>query len=536
MSRQRTFNLADLFEIVAGCVPDRTAFRCGAHSLTFRQLDERANRFGSALRERGFGRGDHVGIQLYNSVEYLEAFLGCCKVGAVPINVNYRYVSSELQYLLRTLDVKALVYGEDFEREVAATVPHVPTLKALMRVGAVPHPAGVEDFAHVLESGSPDLEDPGRSDDDIYMLCTGGTTGMPKGVMWPHKAIFIAALGGGGIYFRRPPIQRPEELAEFVPHGPPLVFFPVAPMMHGAAMWATLIALFAGYTVVVNDQTSFDPEHVWDVVVREGVNILSVVGDAMALPMIRALEHHPGRWDLSRLYGFGSGGAIFTEQAQARLKALVPHVTTTNGMGSSESGVLGGRQNADRVGGCIVLDPRPDLALIDDEGRIVNVPGAEGTLARTGYLPVGYYGDPVKTAATFIRIEERTWAITGDRARLEASGHFVVLGRGSQCINTGGEKVYPEEVEEAALRYESVQDVLVVGAPDERWGQKVVAVLAVLPDRQFDHAAFERVCRERLAGYKVPRSVVIVDEDRRTPAGKADYGWAKRVAAERLAT
>ncbi|MEZ5532701.1 MAG: acyl-CoA synthetase [Steroidobacteraceae bacterium] len=532
MSRPRSYNLADLFEIVAGCVPDRIAFRCGSHSLTYRQLDERANRFGSALRARSIGRGDHVGIQLYNSVEYLESFLGCCKIGAVPVNVNYRYVSEELRFLYTTLDFKALVYGADFADEVAATVPHVPTLKTLLRVGGTHPPAGVEDYATVLAAASPDLADPGRSDDDIYMLCTGGTTGMPKGVMWPHKSIFMAALGGGGIFFRRPPVQRPEELAEFVPHGPPMVFFPVAPMMHGAAMWATLISLFSGHTVVVNDETHFDAEHIWDVVVREGVNILSVVGDAMALPMIRALEQHPGRWDLSRLRIFGSGGAIFTEHAQARLKAAVPHIAFANGMGSSESGMLGGRAEGDRAGGCIVLDPRPDLALIDDEGRTVTVPGVEGTLARTGYLPVGYYGDEAKTAATFIRIDGRVWVLTGDRARLDTAGSIVVLGRGSQCINTGGEKVFPEEVEAAALRYEAVQDVLVVGAPDERWGQKVVAVIAVLPERQFDRAAFEQVCRERIAGYKLPRDIVFVDAIRRSPAGKADYAWARRVATE----
>ncbi|MBK6348845.1 MAG: acyl-CoA synthetase [Proteobacteria bacterium] len=535
MSRSRTFNLADLFEVVAACVPERTAFRCGAHTLTFRELDQRASRFGSALRARGFGRGDHVGIQLYNSVEYLEAFLGCCKIGAVPINVNYRYVSEELRYLFTTLDMKCLVYGAEFESEVATTAPLVPTLKTLLRVGGGAPAAGVEDFAAVVAAGSPDLDDPGRSDDDIYMLCTGGTTGMPKGVMWPQKAIFMAALGGGGIYFRRPPIQRPEELAEFVPHGPPLVYFAVAPLMHGAAMWASLIALFAGYTVVVNDEPRFDPEHVWDIVAREGVNILSVVGDAMALPLIRALEEQPGRWDLSRMFVFGSGGAIFTEQAQARLRAVLPRISCANGMGSSESGLLGGRENADRSGsGYIVLDQRPDLALIDDEGRIVTEPGSEGTLVRTGYLPVGYYGDPAKTAATFVKIDGKSWCVTGDRARIDEAGNYHVLGRGSQCINTGGEKVYPEEVEEAALRYEAINDVLVVGAPDERWGQKVVAVVALLPDKQFHQAAFERVCRERLAGYKVPRSVVIVEEIMRSPAGKADYAWAKRVVAERV--
>ncbi|HLS80094.1 MAG TPA: AMP-binding protein [Steroidobacter sp.] len=534
-SKQRSFNLADLFEVVVDCVPDRIAFRCGGRALTYRQLDERANRFGNALRARSLGRGDHVGIQLYNSLEFLESFLGCCKVGAVPVNVNYRYVSEELRYLFSTLDLKALVYGDDFESEVAATTPHVPMLTTLLRVGGANPPAGVEDYAAAIDAAAPELADTGRSDDDIYMLCTGGTTGMPKGVMWPHKAIFMAALGGGGVYFGRPPIQRPEELAEFVPHGPPMVAFPVAPMMHGAAMWSTLISLFSGHTIVVNDQPRFDAEHVWDVVVREGANTLSVVGDAMALPLIRALELQPERWDLSRLRVFGSGGAIFTEHAQARLKAIAPHITCFNGMGTSESGTMGGRADRKRSDGCIVLDARPDLAVIDDEGRIVTTPRVEGTLARTGYLPVGYYGDPAKTAATFVKIDGRVWAVTGDRARLDDSGAIVVLGRGSQCINTGGEKVFPEEVEEAALRYEAVMDVLVAGAPDERWGEKVVAVVAVLPGKQFDRAEFERVCRERLAGYKIPRDVVIVDAIKRSPAGKADYAWAKQMAKKSVA-
>ena len=535
MSNPRTFNLADLFEVVAACVPDRTAFRCGSLALTFRDLDQRASRLGSALRMRGVGRGDNVGIQLHNSAEYLEAFLGCCKIGAAPVNVNFRYVSEELCHLFGMLDVKALIYGADFEAEVAATVPRVPTLRTLLRVGGGDRPAGVEEFAAAVASSPPDLADLGRSDDDIYMLCTGGTTGKPKGVMWPHKAIFMSALGGGGIFFRRPPIQRPEELADFVPHGPPLVSFAVAPMMHAAAMWASLISLLSGHTVVVDDEPRFQAEHVWDVAVRDGVNILSVVGDAMALPLIRALEQHPGRWDLSRLAVFGSGGAIFTEQAQARLKAALPRITTTNGMGSSESGMLGARENADRAGaGCIVLDARADLALVDDDGHIVRAAGIEGTLARCGHLPVGYYGDPLKTAATFVRIDGRVWALTGDRARLDEAGNFVVLGRGSQCINTGGEKVFVEEVEEAALRYAAIDDVLVIGVPDERWGQRVVAVARLLPDRSFDQREFERICRERLAGYKVPRSVVIVEEIKRSPAGKANYGWARQVAEERL--
>ena len=536
MARLRTFNLADLFEIVAGAVPERTAFRCGDASLSYRELDQSATRLASALRARGVGRGDNVGIQLYNSVEYLETFFACCKIGAAPVNVNYRYVADELAYLFGMLELKALVYGEAFEAEVAKTVPRVPTLKTLLRVGDAPaRPARVEGYVEALATGADELDDPQRSDDDIFMLCTGGTTGMPKGVMWPHKSIFMAALGGGGMYFRRPPIQRPEELLELVPHGPPLTYFATAPLMHGAAMWASLISLFAGHTVVVNDETRFDAEHVWDIVVRHGVNIISIVGDAMAQPLIRALEQHPGRWDLSRLITFGNGGAVFSKQLQERLKAQLPKIMISNSLGTSESGTLGGADRADHAGGFMVFEPRPDLAVIDDAHRIVTAAGSEGTLSRTGYTPIGYYGDAKKTAETFVRIDGRLWVLTGDRTRIDEQGHYVVVGRGSMCINSGGEKVYPEEVEEAVRHYEGVEDVLVVGVPDERWGQKVVAVVRPTAGLGFDRAELDRVCRAKLAGYKVPRAVVVVDEIRRSPAGKADYTWAKKIAAQQLA-
>jgi fatty-acyl-CoA synthase len=534
VSVNRSFNLADLFEIVAAVVPGRVAFRCGTQQLSYRQLDERATRLASALRERGVRRGDNVGIQLYNSAEYLETFFACCKIGAAPVNVNYRYVAEELAYLFNTLELKALVYGAAFDAEVARTAPRVPTLKLLLRVGQGSAPAGTVttvDYESALASGAATLADPERSDNDIYMLCTGGTTGMPKGVMWPHKSILMAALGGGGIYFGRPPIKTPEELAEFVPHGPALTYFATAPMMHGAAMWATLISLLAGHTVVVNDQPSFDAEHVWDIVVRDGVNILSIVGDAMALPLIRALEANPTRWNLQHLRTFGNGGAVFSKHLQERLKALLPQISISNSMGSSEAGLVGGKERPPGSDGMLQMEPRPDLAVIDDALRIVTAPGSEGTLARTGYTPIGYYGDAKKSAETFVTLDGRLWVVTGDRARIDADGQYVILGRGSQCINSGGEKIYPEEVEEAARRYGAVGDVLVVGLPDERWGQKVAAVVQVAAGADFDRAEFERICRNHLSGYKVPKVVCLVDQMQRSPAGKADYTWAKKVAA-----
>ena len=534
----RSFNLADIFEVVAQAVPERTAFVCGVQRLSFAQLDERATRLASALRAQGVQRGHHVGIQLHNSAAYLETFFACCKLGAAPVNVNYRYVADELAYLFKTLELRTLVHGAAFEAEVTKALPQVPTLTLRVPVGAgagtaAAAGAGVRciPFDTLMDSGRPQLEDSGRSGDDIFMLCTGGTTGMPKGVMWPHRSLFMAALGGGGIYFRRPPIAAPEELATLVPSGPALTYFAVAPLMHGAAMWATLISLFAGHTVVVNDEPAFDAGHVWDVVVRDGVNIMSIVGDAMALPLIQALEREPGRWNLQRLMVFGNGGAVFSRHLQDRLKACVPHIVVNNGMGSSESGLVGGGDKP--VGdkeGLIRITPRHDLAVIDEALRLRTAPGDEGTLARTGHTPVGYFGDPKKTAETFVTIDGRLWALTGDRARIDDNGDYLVLGRGSGCINTGGEKVFPEEVEEAARRCVFVRDVLVVGLPDERWGQRVTAVVEAEPGQVFDRSEFDRVCRAHLSGYKVPRTVVMADRIPRSPAGKADYAWAKAYA------
>ncbi|RAR53362.1 fatty-acyl-CoA synthase [Paraburkholderia unamae] len=532
MTRSRTFNLADLLEIVTARVPERAAFVCGPQRLTYAQLDERATRVASGLRSRGIRRGDHVGIALYNSAEYLETLFACCKIGAVPVNVNYRYVASELEYLFSTLDFKALVYGEAFGEEVLKAAANVPALKVLLCVGSGAPEGRAEHYATLREQGSPTLDDPERSGDDLYMLCTGGTTGMPKGVMWPQRAIFMGALGGGGMYLGCPPVETPEALGELIARQPYLTVLAAAPMMHGAAMWFSLISLFAGHTIVVNDETGFDPAHIWDVVVRDGVNVVSVVGDAMALPLIQALEAAPARWDLGKLMVFGNGGAVFSDHLQARLKALVPHIALNNGLGSSEVGVVGGGAKPASGDGFMVLAARPDLALVDDAQRIVSGAGAEGVLARSGHTPIGYYGDPVKSAEVFVTIDGKLWVLSGDRARMDEAGNFVMLGRGSQCINTGGEKVFPEEVEEAARRYGAVQDVLVVGMPDERWGQRVAAVIELSPGAEFDAQEFDSVCRARLSGYKMPRAVFLADRIRRSPAGKADYRWARDYAAQ----
>lgn len=546
---RRTFNLADIFSTVAEVHPTRCAFVCGAQRLSFGELDERATRLASALRAQGVKRGDNVGLQLHNSAAYLESFFACCKIGAVPANVNYRYVADELRQLFVSLDLRALIYSAECAAEVGKLGQDVPTLRLRVQVGQeegagvgadVGEDVGsgggeaataVLDYERLLASGSLPLHDPERSDQDLMLLCTGGTTGLPKGVLWPHKNLFMGALGGGGMYFRRGPVQSLEELAALVAQAPEVRYFALAPMMHGAALWASLISLYAGQTVVVNDQARFDPEHVWQITQDQGVNILSGVGDAMALPLVQALERHPGRWNLQRVMVYGNGGAPLSAHVAERLKAALPQLMISNGMGSSEGGYMGGGDKAAEGEALVLLAPRPDMALVDEARRLLTAPGSHGVLARTGHTPVGYYGDALKSAQTFVTIEGRLWVLTGDQARIDEQGRYVLLGRGSQCINTGGEKVFPEEVEQAVLRYAAVQDVIVVGMPDERWGQRVTAVVELAPGAEFSAQELARICREHLAGYKTPRSVHIAAKVQRSPAGKADYRWAASYAA-----
>jgi fatty-acyl-CoA synthase len=450
------------------------------------------------------------------------------KIGAVPVNINYRYVAHELKYLYTNLNMKGLVYGADFEAETQKALAESPNVQLPVQVNGASNA-----YEALLATGEKDLSDPDRSENDHYILCTGGTTGMPKGVVWTHKAVFMAALGGGGIAFRQGPIQAPEQLGMMVPHGPELRVFAVAPMMHGAAMWSTLIYLFGGFGIVVNDEQAFNPEHIWDIVQRDRANIMSIVGDAMAQPLIQALEKNPGRWNLQGLVSCGSGGAALSEQLQKRLKVfLPPHAVIFNGIGSSETGIVGNGEKPVDGNGMIVIAARPDLAILGDDGQFKTQPGEEGQLIRTGYTPIGYYNDPKKSAETFVTIGGRVWVLSGDRARITEDGSFVMMGRGSQCINTGGEKVFAEEVEEIARHCDAVEDVLVVGLPDERWGNKVVAVVEVAAGHTFDLAAFNEILRGKLSGYKVPKAVYLTDKVKRSPAGKADYPWAKQFATE----
>jgi fatty-acyl-CoA synthase len=510
---------------VAAAVPEREAAVCGQRRLSYAQLDERANRLAGHLQACGIRAGDRVGLQLFNGSEYLEGFFAACKLCAIPLNINYRYVPEELRYIYDNAGLSALLYSPALAPAVEPLLAGFPGIRVALASG----PA----YEEALAAASPAYDEPQRGDDDLSLLYTGGTTGMPKGVMWPHKSLFFSALGGGGFYRKEGPITAPEDIGALAQACHPLRYMAIAPMMHGAAMWASLVALFAGQTVVMREEVEFNAEKVWDLAAREAVNIVAVVGDAMAIPLLDALKAYPGRWDLSRIVHFGSGGGLFSGHAQKELQALLPNAKVSDSMGSSESGTLGAGSKPASGDGFIKLAARADLAILAHTLDRLAAPGEEGVLARSGYVAIGYWGDPKKSAETFFSLDGVRYAITGDTARRDSDGSIVVLGRGSQCINSGGEKVFPEEIEEVLHRHPAVADALVVGVDDVRFGKKVAAVVALRPGHQAGEEELRNFCRQHIAGYKVPKTVHFVDEVMRSPAGKANYRWAASVVVER---
>lgn len=533
MSGAKSFNLADLFSITVATVPaDREALVCGARRVTYRELHERARKLALWLRARGIGAGDTVGIHAYNCVEFMEATFAAYMLKAAPVTVNYRYTAEEARYIYDDAQLKALIYGAAVEPAVAGALAADHGLCALAQIGSgEPALAGAVSYESALAQASGTLDDIVLSDDDVTLLYTGGTTGMPKGVIWPHKALFFAALGGGGAYNAAGPIERPEQLAERVCANAPIRQLPCGPLMHGAGMWGTTIGLLGGVTVFLNPWPDFVPEYLLDLICEEQISVFSLVGDAMALPLLDALKAWPGRWDLGGVFTVTNGGAMLSEHVREALRPyLAPQAVMLDSMASSETGTSGtGTRPAG--GGLLRLAPGPTIAVTVDGARFAR-PGEAGILARMGHLPVGYLGDAKKTAATFVTIDGVRCAISGDSARLEEDGSITVFGRDSQCINTGGEKVFTEEVEEVLRSCDSVSDAVVVGLPDPRWGQKVVAVIALRSGAPQNWDTLKARCRQKLAGYKVPKEAVFVPAVQRSPTGKADYRWARN-AAER---
>ncbi|MFD4019815.1 acyl-CoA synthetase [Streptomyces sindenensis] len=534
------YNLADLFESVVDAVPGREALLYVDHPgtgaerrLTYAELDTAANRIAHHLIDAGIRPGEHLGLHLYNGVEYVQTVLGALKARIVPVNVNYRYVEEELVYLYRDADLAALVFDGEFDERVAAAAPRAPGLRHLVRVGpaattAAPGPVAAP-FTEAEASGSPERGFAPRSADDQFIIYTGGTTGMPKGVMWRQEDLFFSGLGGGAPTGE--PVKTPQELAERVAAGGDgITFFPTPPLMHGTSTLTAFIAFNFGQRVVV--QRKFVPEEVLRTIEREKVTSVSLVGDAMLRPLIDCLKGPLRGTDCSSLFSVSSSGAIMSDSVRAEFQALVPTALLLNNFGSSESG-FNGTATADsgpEKGFRVQVNAR--TAVVDPVTYEPVAPGEPGRIAQRGHVPLGYYNDPAKTADTFFRRGDERWVLLGDMATVDKDGIVTVLGRGSQCINTGGEKVYPEEVEQALKSHADVYDALVAGVPDERWGNRVAAVVQLREGADpLTLQAVQSHCRTRLAGYKIPRALVLADRIQRSPSGKADYRWAKAVAA-----
>ncbi len=531
------FNLADLFEAVVDCAGSQTAMVSGSRRLTYEELDARANRLAHHLEAAGVGPGDRVGLQMVNGTEYIESMLGCFKIRAVPININYRYLPGELRYLYHDAALVGLVHHRRFGERVAGALEAMPDRKVVLEVADDSGPPGpAEPYEAALATSSAERGFAARSADDLYCVYTGGTTGMPKGVIWRQEDIFFAAMGGGDPLSLGNHISAPDELRDRVLH-PGLTALAIPPFMHAAGHWLAFSIFFGGGKIVTVTGGAFDPAEIWRLVDAEKVNAVVVVGDAMARPLLDALAAAPDRYDLSSLVAVGSGGAVLSPSTKAQLADLLPGRIVADLFGSSETGQIGSETRDDDPFGPprLRVDQWTDV-LDDDLEPVTPGAGATGRLARGGHVPVGYLGDPVKSAATFVEHRGRRWSLPGDLATVGADGTITVLGRDSQSINTGGEKVFPEEVEGVLKGHPDVADAVVVGLPDERFGERVVALVQPRPGRDLDPEAVRRHGREQLSSYKVPKEIVVTTEIVRSPSGKPDYPWARAAAEEALAS
>ncbi len=531
-------NMADIFETVVRTVPDDTALVVRASEgreirLTFAELDARVNRLAHALAELGVGMGDHVGCHLYDGNQYVETTLAAYKLRAVPVNVNFRYVDEELSYLFDNADLVVVVTEPDLEDRAA---------RAAAGLGRRCEVLVADERYEAALTAQPDTAPAigERSADDLYGLWTGGTTGMPKGVMWRHEDIYLSAIGGGGNpLLGIAPVRDLDDVAARAENGSPIPgTLSLCPLMHGGGFWLIFSALLSGTFGVLIRDLRFDPAFALQVAADEGVSVVMTIGDAYARPIVDHLEAvGPEAPDLSKLLVYGSGGAILSPAVKEALARVLPTTIVTDGFGASETGGQG-RLVGTGVDGAPRFEMDAGNVVIADDGTLCRPgDGRMGMLATSGHIPLGYYKDPVKTAATFPVIDGVRYAVPGDIASVDADGMIAVYGRGSVSINSGGEKVFPEEVEKALKSHPAVFDATVVGTPSERWGSQVTAVVELRAEHADDPPTLTELqdhCREHLAGYKIPRAVVFVDETVRSPSGKPDYRWAKDTALSGL--
>ncbi|MFI7671341.1 acyl-CoA synthetase [Nocardia sp. NPDC049526] len=539
-----SYNIADLVEHAIDLMPDRVALADDGREVTYAQLEERANKLANYLLQQGVQPGDKVGIYSRNTVEAVEAMVAVFKARAVMINVNFRYVENELQYIFDNSDMVALIHERRYSDRVAGVRPNTPLLKTVIVVdddttGTIATAADSVEYETVLAESSGERDFGERSADDIFMLYTGGTTGLPKGVMWRHED-WWRVLGGGINFLTGEYVEDEWHQAKTGAGNPQMVRFPIPPMIHGGSQTATFHSLFDGGKAVMIPE--FTGHGVWQHIDRHKINLIFITGDAMARPMMDALaEGNPETgepYDLSSLYLIASSAALFSPTLKDQFLERLPNRMITDSIGSSETG-FGGlsvvAKGANHTGGPRVKIDAATQVLDDQGNPVAPGSGQVGFLARSGHIPVGYYKDEAKTKATFKEFNGIRYSIPGDYARVEEDGTVTMLGRGSVSINSGGEKIYPEEVEGALKIHPEIFDALVVGVPDERWGQRVAAVVQCRGDKRPTLDELRPVLTQEIAPYKLPRSVWFVDQIKRNPAGKPDYRWAKAQTEERPA-
>ncbi|MCX7620991.1 MAG: acyl-CoA synthetase [Acidimicrobiales bacterium] len=530
------WNYATTWEIAADNLPDSPALLQGDRVITWKEFDRRADGLARTLLDAGAEHQDKVAQYLYNCPEYLESMFACFKAGLVPVNTNYRYADDELLYLWDNADAVAVVFHGTFAERIERIRDRVPKVKTWLWVddGSGPCPDWAVPYEQAAATPTDRVVAPwGRSDDDILMMYTGGTTGMPKGVMWRQDSLMRATTGATNAIYREDPDY--DELRKTMTM-PGLRVLPGCPLMHGTGQFTSLIALSTAGSVVTLVNRHFDVEELLDTVQEKKVNMVVIVGDAFAKPMLRALEENPGRWDLSSVIAMTSSGVMWSKETKDGLLKHNPTMMLIDAFSSSEAIGLG--QSVSTAGGSsgtakFVLGE--NARVITDDGRDVEPGSGEiGRVAVKGFTPIGYYKDPEKSARTFVVIDGDTYSIPGDYATVEADGTLTLLGRGSVCINTGGEKVFPEEVEEVLKKHPAVLDSVVVGVPDDKFGE---AITAVVEFREGESATEEELInhvKAHLAGFKAPKRVVSIDTIGRAPNGKVDYKRMKAYAAEQL--
>jgi len=535
------WNFADVYEAIGARIPDLPCQIQGDRVVTWGQFNARADALAADMIAHGLTHQSKVAAYLYNCPEYLETYVAAFKGGFVPVNTNYRYGPEEVLYLFDNADAEAVIFHASFAALLDGVRTRLPKVRRWYCVAeaGVDTPSWAEDYDRVVaQSVTPGTRGAwGRSGDDLLLLYTGGTTGMPKGVMWRQDDLFNVIGAGGNAVLGIPPAASLDELVSRIdPANPGLVLLSACPLMHGTGQFSSFIALNVGGSVVTLPSRAFDAAELLQEVERRKVAVLVIVGQAFAGPILETLERNPDRFDLTSLVMMTSSGVMWSQENKQGLLSHIPQVVLFDSFGSSEAVGMGGSVSAAGTASeTAKFQLGPTCAVFTEDGRRVEPgSGERGLVAVGGFIPLGYYGDEIKSAQTFRIFEGQRWSVPGDWAEVLADGTLVLLGRGSVCINTGGEKVFPEEVEEVLKRHSAVRDAVAVGIPDDRFGETICAVVETHKDAQLSLADLSDHVKSTLAAYKAPRHLVVIDTIGRAPNGKVDYKRLKAHALEKL--